>query len=247
MTYIEIQHALAIEPGTSAFDEENLDDIDEIVSHCAGLVTVDEETQIIRLVHFTTQDYFRRYGTEILASAQQDIATSCLTYLLYDEFGDGWFGEPFYDRRGVILLRVTTPRQDRAQRYPFLTYASKHWPTHALLCGQHNVKKLMMEFVNDDRRVSSAAQVILEVFFSYNIPRAIKRTKIGGPLTAMHFLAYLGHEEMVSELLKSGFEADVQDSIQVAMGSISRPSCRGAAIAVTEQCRHEQPGPSYGA
>ena len=31
-----------------------------MVSVCAGLVTVDEESDIIRLVHYTTQEFFER-------------------------------------------------------------------------------------------------------------------------------------------------------------------------------------------
>ena len=90
MTVEEVQHALAIEPGTPDLDEDNLSDVYEIVALCAGLIIIDEETQIIRLVHYTTQEYFRQNGDQLFAYAQQDIATSCLTYLLYEEFGDGW-------------------------------------------------------------------------------------------------------------------------------------------------------------
>lgn len=89
MTVKEVQNALAIEPGTPDLDEDNLSDIDEIMGFCAGLVIVDEETQVIRLVHYTTQDYLRTNGDRLLAPAQQDIAIGCLTYLLYDRFGDG--------------------------------------------------------------------------------------------------------------------------------------------------------------
>jgi hypothetical protein len=48
-------HKLAIEPGESEWDEENLSDIDQIMSVCAGLVTVDQESKTVRLVHYTTK------------------------------------------------------------------------------------------------------------------------------------------------------------------------------------------------
>src|SRR5687767_5347686 len=57
---LELQHALAVELGESEFDDENLPQIEDIVSVCAGLVTIDEESGIIRLVHYTTQEYFQR-------------------------------------------------------------------------------------------------------------------------------------------------------------------------------------------
>ena len=39
----ELQHALAVEVGEPKLDEENLPQIEDVVSVCAGLVTVDKE------------------------------------------------------------------------------------------------------------------------------------------------------------------------------------------------------------
>lgn len=191
MTVKEVQHALAIEPETSELDEDNLSDIDEIVGFCAGLVIIDEETQIIRLVHYTTQEYFRRNGDRLLASAQQDIAISCLTYLLYDQFENGWVVEADFEEEpgseedsdtGVniddeedgngspvsfkeILDWPSSPSsmsvEDRLLKYPFLGYAAIFWAYHASVGGQQMVTNLMMNFVKDDRRVSNAGQVML--------------------------------------------------------------------------------------
>lgn len=60
LTILELQHALAVQVGQSKFDEDNISDIEYLVSVCCGLVTVDEESQIVRLVHYTTQEYFER-------------------------------------------------------------------------------------------------------------------------------------------------------------------------------------------
>lgn len=60
LTIVELQTALAVELGESHFDEDNLPDLTDMVSVCAGLVTVDEQSHIIRLVHFTAQEYFQR-------------------------------------------------------------------------------------------------------------------------------------------------------------------------------------------
>jgi hypothetical protein len=56
----QLEHALAIELKESQFDKENISPIDDMVSVCAGLVTVDGESGIIRLIHYTTQEYFER-------------------------------------------------------------------------------------------------------------------------------------------------------------------------------------------
>ena len=237
MTVKEVQHALAIEPETPDLDEDNLSDIGEIVGFCAGLVIIDEETQIIRLVHYTTQEYFRQNGDRLLASAQQDIAISCLTYLLYDRFEDGWvFGadskkEPDHEEYGsdvlttAYFLRSGLSKRTlghRLQKYPFLNYAARYSAIHTNRCGQRTVKELMIHFAKDDRKVASASQVMLvldaEGDGTYElidmVCSSIRITKSPCPLSALHFLAYQGVEDLIAELLNHGFEAGAKDSSQ---------------------------------
>ena len=66
LTTLELRHALAVEVGEPKLDEDNLTSTDLMVSVCAGLVTVDEKSDIIRLVHYTTQEYFERTWTSWL-------------------------------------------------------------------------------------------------------------------------------------------------------------------------------------
>ena len=216
MTIEEVQHALAIEPGTPDFDEDNLGDIDEVVGFCAGLVIVDEETQVIRLAHYTTQEFFRRNGDSILASARQEIAISCLTYLLYDKFGAGWTHEAEQENNfGGDKWRIgelygwQSFDPVEAQEYPFLKYASRYWATHARTCEQQNVKALTMSLAKDERRVSSAGQVIFSMDLNTHY---LHKTKLR-PLTAMHVFAYLGYPEMIVELLSHGFEVNSKDFV----------------------------------
>ena len=54
LTSSELRHAIAIEVDTRELDRENITDIELIVSVCAGLVIIDEESDIIHLVHYTT-------------------------------------------------------------------------------------------------------------------------------------------------------------------------------------------------
>jgi hypothetical protein len=90
LTTLELRHALAVEIGGSKLDEENLPEIEDMLSVCAGLVTVDEESDIIRLVHYTTQEYFERTQKDWFSDAQRDIAITCITYLLFDTFETGF-------------------------------------------------------------------------------------------------------------------------------------------------------------
>ena len=60
LSVLELQHALAIEEDSCELDEDNLPEMDEVLSGCAGLVTVDEDSGIVRLVHYTTQGEYCR-------------------------------------------------------------------------------------------------------------------------------------------------------------------------------------------
>jgi ankyrin repeat protein len=80
----ELQHALGIEKDSTEFDEENLSEIPDIVSACAGLVTVDEQSNTVRLAHFTTQEYFERTQDQWFPEAALELSVKTLTYLSYD-------------------------------------------------------------------------------------------------------------------------------------------------------------------
>ena len=231
MTLKELQQALAIEPGTTAFDADNIFDIDEVVSFCAGLVIVDEQTKTIRLVHYTTQEYFRRNGDHLLASAKQEIAINCLTYLSYDEFEDGWVedidrdedqdhdddddrNQYFDDFDGSKKINNKF-LNERGRKYPFLAYASRHWADHVKLCDQQNVEELFVSFTKDDRKISNASQIVFtKDGEKLSCWRELQRTNSQNPLTAMHMLAYLGCQELISKLLACGLNADAEDFCQ---------------------------------
>ncbi|GAB1312705.1 hypothetical protein MFIFM68171_02915 [Madurella fahalii] len=51
LTRVEVQHALAVEPADMLLDEEGIPDNEILIAACAGLVTVDRESSIVRLVH----------------------------------------------------------------------------------------------------------------------------------------------------------------------------------------------------
>ncbi|KAF2022862.1 hypothetical protein EK21DRAFT_82167, partial [Setomelanomma holmii] len=81
LTTAEICCALAVESDEAELDPEHKTDVEDLVSVCAGLVVVDQESAVIRLVHYTTQEYFERTSSYFHPAAQLLIAETCLTYL----------------------------------------------------------------------------------------------------------------------------------------------------------------------
>jgi hypothetical protein len=50
LTVAEVQCALSVRSGDKEFDEEGIPDAEDMISPCAGLITVDHETRVVRLV-----------------------------------------------------------------------------------------------------------------------------------------------------------------------------------------------------
>lgn len=118
LTMVELQHALAIELGESSLDEDNLPQIEDMVSVCAGLVTVDEESEIIRLVHYTTQEYFERTKDTWFPNLEAEITKVCVTYLSFDTFKTG-------------VCQNDKEFEERQQSNKLYNYASFNWGHHA--------------------------------------------------------------------------------------------------------------------
>ncbi len=84
LSAVELQATLAVKIGDTELDEENYVRIDETVALRAGLVAVDIEANIMRLIHYITNEYFRHSGAQWIAETSECIASTCLTYLSLD-------------------------------------------------------------------------------------------------------------------------------------------------------------------
>ncbi|KAH6714367.1 hypothetical protein BKA61DRAFT_442366, partial [Leptodontidium sp. MPI-SDFR-AT-0119] len=56
----ELRHALAVKTGNPDLNEKFIPSTDMISSICAGLVTIDAKSDVVRLVHYTTQEYLEQ-------------------------------------------------------------------------------------------------------------------------------------------------------------------------------------------
>lgn len=113
----ELQHALGIEENTSELDEDSILNLGLIVSTCTGLVVVDRESDIVRLVHHSTQEYFQRTWERWFPNAQIDITKACATYLSFEACKAAW---------------TTYQLTDRLPSNVFWAYAAANWGYHAV-------------------------------------------------------------------------------------------------------------------
>jgi hypothetical protein len=63
-------------------------DIETILSVCSGLVNVYDESSVVRLVHYTTQEYLDSIQAQKFPDTQTRITHTLLTFLAFDRYPD---------------------------------------------------------------------------------------------------------------------------------------------------------------
>ncbi|KAI9766598.1 MAG: hypothetical protein M1840_006409 [Geoglossum simile] len=181
LTTEELCNALAVELGEEELDPDNIPDVEDLVSVCAGLVTVDRESNIIRLVHYTAQEYVGRIREEWNPRAQLDIASACLTYLSFSIFRCG-------------SCPTDKDFESRLKQNVFLDYAARHWGHHTLTV-QDEVCELACSFLQRGSSVSCAVQAMSTSTYKYGqYTQSYPKETTGLHLTAQFGLLCLTKE-----------------------------------------------------
>ena len=253
---LEMQHAIAVmnlEPEENCIEEDGLPDIDLLLTVCAGIVIIDKESEIIRLVHYTTQEYFEQKRFGVFPNAQAKIAKACLIYLSLDTFMDG----PCSTDEAV---------EDRRQNNALLDYAAQNWGVHAKGPPEDVLSTDIRCFLNNSTatgcaiQVSAAAERYRLFDWSECYPPSVPEIAYaasfglreivgclldeqldinatgGGKKTALYLAARNGHEAVVKLLLEQGAEIDLKDTHgQTALSLAARDGHEGVVKLLLEQ------------
>lgn len=228
----ELQHAIAVEPGERRFDPDNVTDVESMLSVCAGLVAIDSESNIIRLVHHTAQVYLEFHRPWKSQRVHLEIVKTCLTYLSFDELlrapseplGEDWYGRNFHALRTECSL---------------LEYAATYWGDHLLAqypwFSQSNVPPPprtealpeVLEFLKRDYRVSDAIVhkisnnhgEWIRLSASQGVP--VKKRNVrydtdpySGGLFGLHIGVFFDLVYVVEALLEEGMSVDARDALE---------------------------------
>ena len=132
----DLQCALSIEPESSDLDLDALPDEISLISACMSLVVIDQSS-VIRLVHYTAQEYFQSRRTDLFPDGHAQIAKTCMTLLSLCGTGSthphsssygiaSFYTQPSYVERDFSHSYDHTP----STSYPLLLYAVQE-------CGLH--------------------------------------------------------------------------------------------------------------
>ncbi|KAH0551181.1 hypothetical protein GP486_007489 [Trichoglossum hirsutum] len=188
----ELQHALGVRPFTKELDRDYLPSVQVLQSVCAGLVTIDEQSGIVRLVHYTTQKYFERTWTSWFPNAQMDITKVCVTYLSFDVFEMGF-------------CRSDREFEARLQTNVLYDYAARNWGHHARIASIE--EDLILNLLESRAKVSAASQAMMASESYSGFSQGVPRQMIG-----IHVAAYFGLAGAMVGLLKNGYNPDLKDS-----------------------------------
>ncbi|KAL9045455.1 MAG: hypothetical protein Q9214_001501 [Letrouitia sp. 1 TL-2023] len=194
LTVTELRQALAVELGSKEFDKSSLPALTRLVSVCAGLVAVDRQRQVIRLVHETTQHYFERNRLKLFPGAQQEISKTCLTYLSFDILAKG-------------PCSTDEEMESRLHELPFFDYAARHWGDHVRESEDKSVQILTLQLLEDDAKLMSFVQrwhrpAIQGGKHTQRYPKRI---------LGIHVASAFGLEKIILELLNNGADIDSRD------------------------------------
>ncbi|KAH7182225.1 ankyrin repeat-containing domain protein, partial [Fusarium sp. MPI-SDFR-AT-0072] len=193
LTTSELQHALAIEVGDPELDRDNMPHIEDMVSVCAGLVTVDEESGIIRLVHYTTQEYFDRTRKNWFPEGETTIAKICVTYLTLDEF-----------KRGHCSCHESDSEfKERLRLNHLYDYAASNWGHHAREATVQIPE--VITFLGRTGHVEASNQALLARHPDHLHTLGTWQT------TGLHLAAYFGIKEAVDALIQHGSDISSRD------------------------------------
>ncbi|KAL2069357.1 hypothetical protein VTL71DRAFT_15695 [Oculimacula yallundae] len=187
---IELRCAIAVENMESdedCLDEESFVEKDILIDVCAGLVTTDSdrEESIVRLVHYTTQEYFEKNNATIFPNAQARIARACLRYLSLKAF-----------------LRPSVSNWEFDRRLSLYRYATRNWGLHVVHAPEEEISEELEYFFHSGPHINSCLEGIIG--YAHN-------TSSLKPLDSSLWMAsFFGLTHTVKTLLHEGADFNVE-------------------------------------
>ena len=177
-------------------DEEAIPDDEILVSACAGLVAVDRQSGIIRLVHYTAQEYFEEAFRDRMGGFRVELARICLAYLgLEGVKGLGGGNDADKEER------------EGREKLAFWGYAAQYWGEHARGGPEEALGERIVEFCLDSGRLGAWYRTEHWRVHGFDVDDTVLEK-----LTGLHVAAKFGLAMTVREMLRSGrLDVNVRD------------------------------------
>ncbi|KAH6906766.1 hypothetical protein BKA70DRAFT_1150947, partial [Coprinopsis sp. MPI-PUGE-AT-0042] len=207
MTMEELEWAVATSPDTHKFEASRRVPGTTLLSLCGGLITLEEESRLVRLVHYTAKEMLEGFLHEAFPHPHSLLASICMTHLT---------------ECGFQNTTISSEREFQAvlENDPLLAYASEAWAFHAHIgleveetrCQTAQFvagSKAFPAFISPGRSSLFDILAPLHILSLYNLPLALMETNMGDPnvttkfdqQTPLTLASWIGHEAPVAFLL----------------------------------------------
>ena len=214
LTINELSDALATRRGEASLSTKYRPSQKRTVDCCLGLVAVDEESSIIRLVHYTAQEYLHEHldqtfhlGGQMIAEL---IAELSLTYLMTEPFARGCCP----DESNI---------QSMVSRYPFIKYASQQWGYHVMSANSERINKVALNFLQARPQLAMADQICR---YTLAYREVYWEPKEARSVNGLHVAAFFGLEDLAKQLLDAN-ALDVDSATSIGTTLLIRASASG--------------------
>ena len=206
----ELSEALAIKWSTSSLKTRFRPSQKKMVDCCMGLVTVDENSSIIRLVHFSVQEYLHKYHDGVFVEGERTVAEGCIIYLFFEPFALG-------PRRDEVEI------MDLISRNIFAEYAAHYWGYHVRSANSEEVDQLALSFLRAENHRQCSFQVL-----QYTTNRREEYWNIdeARSCNGLHLSAMFGLEDLGKQLLDAD-EVGVDDITKMGTTALIKAAAGG--------------------
>jgi hypothetical protein len=179
----QLLHAIAVnlDPEIEDIEPDDLIDVELLLSSCLGLVILNKEDRIVRLVHYTVQDYLEKKFPKL--DANTSIAKTSMTYLdLAVDLPSTSKERMEYNVSESYLYRefMTEKLHVLDRKYTLAAYAARCLGVHVREGNEKALTRNVLDFL------SSQAKRDLNTYFTY----FLEQMAFG--FTQLHFLSMFG-------------------------------------------------------
>lgn len=180
----ELSHALAINTGDTEYDEDN-ELLLDFTSICSALVLIDPLSNVVRLSHFTTEEYLKQEYGKWFPGIFEYLTSRMLTYLSF-----GVFQKPLPNGYRI---------EDLYHQFPLLHYAALNWGNHLkdVSSSSNEVKKQALDFLRQEFRLSDT---ITKRHFENVLQEHRFQGEVCGRITSLHLAVLFNLTEFVPYL-----------------------------------------------
>lgn len=206
LSVVELREALSVELGDTRLDRSGYHEVELSLDVCCGLVSIDEEDNVIRLVHYSLQQYLEENWKKRNPRSQWGIAITCLTYLMLDDFSplatediDG----PIIET-GVASLSTRSRWQDS---HRFFSYVASYWAEHVKGSLEIELESLILRFFYSKVHLLYGLQEYNKLRF-----RNSEYDTWPHEPSSLHLTAYWGLSHVTRILAKQGADIHAEDA-----------------------------------